>query len=71
MFYLFRNKMEKILIFYVLKEKSAYEGLFCIYTYTYIYTIVIHNEAHFMLIYDIANSISAIGCRSIVVGLYY
>ena len=66
--------MEKILIFYVVKEKSAYEGLFCIYTYTHIYiyyAIVIHNEAHFMLIYDMANSISAIGCRSIVVGLYY
>ena len=51
--------MEKILIFYVVKEKSAYEGLFCIHIY-----IVIHNEAHFMLIYDMANSISAIGCRS-------
>ena len=34
-----------------------------IHTYIY-YTIVIHNEAHFMLIYDMANSISAIGCRS-------
>ena len=44
---------------------------FFVFIHTHIYTIVIHNEAHFMLIYDIANSISAIGCRSIVVGLYY